>query len=120
MVAAPAASAATPEECIQTYGYPPQLKAVTVNGLDVIIDPNQIEGDAFAVVDAVIRVYNLAWCIENGVIARPVFCRLNVYLSAALGVDPANGDLHYVTRDPVTGIITIHGSRVLADATSCL
>lgn len=120
---APPAMAA-PADCLEEWvSQPlpvPDFGTVQVNGLDVTVDPTQADEDVDKVYDFAVRVYWTVWCIEGGIVTNPYNClagRINTILGS---IDPLNGDAHYVTRDPGTGAITIHGELLVSDVGGCL
>lgn len=116
--AAPPALAQGVKECLDreiTFN----TTTVRLEGVNVVIDPNGVPTDVEAAIALAGQIVDLAMCIEGDTTA-PADCVVGLALEIALSLDPNNGDLRYVTRDPDTGVVVIHTDRVLLDLGRCL
>ena len=117
LTAAPAHAAAAP---LCTYPiHIPESQTVVVNGLDVTVNPNGVTADADAVYATAVGVYWWVWCVEDGVVTNPANCLLGKAYEIATSIDPNTGNFRYISRDPNTGAVTLHGEQLAADLTAC-
>ena len=97
-----------------------QIETYTVrfeNGR-IILDPNGVPSDVQTVRALVNIVLRTALCYEDGKVTGPTFCVVNLAQEIAASLDPANGNLRYVYRDP-SGAIVIDYALLLADLGRC-
>lgn len=104
-----------------TVRTPPDLKSVTIDGLTVEIDLDQIGPDVVAEVNYWVFyiVVGRVLCLEGGVVTDRLPCyeaKINEIIGS---LDPANLNLRYVRRDPGTGNLIIDGNLLVADLTAC-
>ena len=104
-----------------TIRTPPDLQSVTINGLTVEVDPDQIGPDVIAEVNywVVYIVVGRVLCLEGGVVTDRLPCFLAKIDEIIGSLDPANLNLRYVRRDPTTGRLVIDGNLLVADLTTC-
>lgn len=114
-VAAPA-HAAPPDQCLEEN---PQsaLAFVTIDGFDVIIDINQLP-EITDWEDVAEDLVDLARCLDDGVVTNRVGCAVLLISNRLLTIDFGTGEFGYVSREFGTGVITIHGNDLVADATA--
>ncbi|HEX2293695.1 MAG TPA: hypothetical protein VHN37_00105 [Actinomycetota bacterium] len=112
------AFAADVKECLEReFTFHPST--VRLEGLNIVIDPNAIPSDVDAVISLAGQIVDFASCVEGGHVTGPVGCWGGLAFEIATSLDPTNGNLRYVTRNPETGVITVHTETLLADATRC-
>lgn len=117
-VAAPASAA--PLDCLRQKIIGPDIDSVQVVGLNVQIDPNAVPHDVDEVQLFAGRIVGRILCIEGGVATGPAACLTAKVNEIAASLDPTNGNLRYVTRDPVTGVINVNGQLLVDDLTACV
>lgn len=118
LTAAPAhAGPGDPVACLQSPPDGPAQNIVWVSGFDITADPSAVPNDvnsaasfAYQVGMAPLRYF---WCVA-GDTADPGLCLLDT-LSSGLTEDPS-----YVSQDPYTGAVTVHGNELVGDASACL
>lgn len=89
---------------------------VEVNGFDVTVHPQNAPSAGFWVAGTALGLafdgLIYFWCVDNGTSA-PVWCA-----GRQVQILP-NGEPYYVTQDPDSGSITVHGSQLVSDLTVC-
>jgi hypothetical protein len=115
LVAAPA-HAAPPDQCLEDN---PQsaLGLIEIDGFDVIIDINKLP-EITDYEDVTQDLVNLARCLDDGVVTNRVACAVLLISNRLLTIDFGTGEFGYVSREFETGVITIHGNDLVADATA--
>lgn len=102
---------------------PPQT-VVTVDGLDVTIDPNgDVDTDSLDsyLIGLAFTPVSYALCVA-GDFADPVLCVYGIVLGGVVDTvnNPGTYVTRYIERDPDSGQIMIHGNDLAADATGCV
>lgn len=115
---APPAHARDVKECLDR-NITLDTTTVRLEGLNVVIDPNGVPSDVDAVASFAAQVLDLATCIEGGLVTGHLGCVSALALEIVGSLDPSNGNLRYVTRDPETGVIVIHTDALIGDLTRC-